>query len=55
MIENTTENEMQTPLHYAAVFSSSEVITCLIEEFGADKEAKDGKKRTPLFLSAEFG
>jgi hypothetical protein len=49
-----TSNEMLTPLHFAAKFSSSEVIKCLITEYGADKEKKDKFNRTPLYIAAEF-
>ena len=49
-----TNNEKQTPLHYAAKFGSNEVIKCLIIECSADKEAKDHWNRTPLYIAAEF-
>ena len=50
-----TQAEKQTPLHYAARMSSSEVVRFLINECGADKEAKDYLNRTPLYIAAEFG
>ena len=50
-----TQAEKQTPLHYAARMSSSEVVRFLINECGADKEAKDYLNRTPLYIAAELG
>ncbi len=55
MLDYRTTNEKQTPLHYAAQYSSAEVVECFIKEFNADKEAIDGEGRTPLCLAVEFG
>jgi hypothetical protein len=50
-----TKTEKQTPLHYAARMSSSEVVRYIINDCRADKEAKDYFNRTPLYVAAEFG
>ncbi len=50
-----TKTEKQTPLHYAARMSSSEIVRYLITECGANKETKDYLNRTPLYVAAEFG
>lgn len=54
-MKKSSNTEKQIPLHYAARFSSSDVIRYFINECGADKEAKDYLKRTPLYIAAEFG
>ena len=53
-MKKKSNEEDQTPLHYAAKFGSSEVLRCLIIECRADKEAKDHWNRTPLYIAAEF-
>ena len=50
-----SNDEKQTPLHFAARFGSSDVITCLINDYEANREAKDYFDRTPLYIAAEYG
>lgn len=46
--------EKQTPLHYASKENSCSIAECLITEYKVNKEAKDYKDRTALFIAAEF-
>ena len=48
-------DRQQTPLHYAAMYDSGEMAKHLISVFKVDKEARDHKLRTPLYLAAEYG
>ncbi len=54
LLEGRSTFEKQTPLHFASKEGSCSVAECFIKEFNADKEAKDYKNRTPLFIAAEF-
>ncbi len=54
LLESRSDVEGQTALHHAAKEGSISVAECLITEFNADKEAKDHKNRTPIFIAAEF-
>ena len=55
ILEEQTNVENQTALHYAVKKGNKEMVACLIEAYGANKEAKDHQNRTPLFLAAEHG
>jgi ankyrin repeat protein len=48
-------NHTQTPLHYAAKKGCINAVDCLINKFNANKEEKDSRRRTPLYLAAEHG
>jgi ankyrin repeat protein len=54
-MKKESTDEKQIPLHYAARFGSSDVIKCLINEYEANREAKDYLDRTPLYIAAEYG
>lgn len=53
-LEARTSEEGQTPLHFAARNDAVESLKVLIK-LGADKESKDFRQRTPLFVAAELG
>jgi ankyrin repeat protein len=55
LLNSSTYEELQTPLHYAARCGSNKAVKCLIEDFNANKEEKDRNNRTPLYLAAEYG
>lgn len=54
MIEMVSHDEKQTPLHYAAKYGSTAVAEYFIIDLNANKEAKDHKNRTALFIASEF-
>lgn len=49
-----TDKEKQTPLHFAARNDAVEACKVLVK-CGADIEAKDYRKRTPVYVAAELG
>ena len=51
----TTNEEKQTPLHYAAKAGSLEAVEYLVNELDADLTAEDYCGRTPFLLAAEYG
>ena len=53
-LNSTTSDKLQTPLHLAAMYGSRAVAECLISDFEVNKEARDYKDRTPLFIAAEY-
>ena len=53
MLESKSFVDQQTALHYAAKEDSCAIAECLITEYNVDKEARDHKNRTPLFIAAE--
>ena len=53
-IQSKTNNENQTPIHYAAKYNAVDAINALME-FGARLDDRDHKDRTPLQLAAETG
>ena len=52
LVEDATEKDGVTPLHYAAVFNADEVATLLIDG-GADLDAQDLLGYTPLHRAAQ--
>jgi hypothetical protein len=48
---NQGDNELRTPLHYAAGFNHGDVASLLLKE-GASLAAKDSKGNTPLHYAA---
>ncbi|XP_076299445.1 uncharacterized protein LOC143218247 [Lasioglossum baleicum] len=52
---DATNNEGQTPLHYAAKSDKLEVVKYLIEEKGANINVKDNDGQTPLHYAADHG
>jgi ankyrin repeat protein len=46
------DNDLETPLHYAASYNSKAVAKLLLDA-GADKNAEDDNLRTPLHWAAE--
>ena len=53
-IRDTTKDERQTPLHYAAKNNSVGALKVLIK-LGASMNDRDHRLRTPLHLAAENG
>ncbi|XP_047134098.1 uncharacterized protein LOC100209684 isoform X1 [Hydra vulgaris] len=53
-IELLTENEKQSPTHFAAKYNSVETLTVLLRKHGSFF-LKDSEGKTPLFLAAEYG
>lgn len=49
-----TDREKQTPLHFAARNDAVEACKILVK-CDADIEAKDYRKRTPVYVAAELG
>ena len=53
-VELFTQNERQTPVHYAAKYNCIETLKLLIK-FHGNFIQKDSKEKTPLLLAAEQG
>ncbi len=52
-LEKKTQNEKQTPLHFAVKSGSEAIAECLITELEVSKDELDHLNRTALFIAAE--
>jgi ankyrin repeat protein len=54
-VDQLTNEEKQTPLHYACRTGSINAVNVLVTKYKADIEARDYQGRSPLYIASEYG